>query len=163
MNTISMLFFRGPDGEFSKIPVVAEIPTKELIELNKKIEDTKGTVKTAYKGRVGLTQEVDIRRVAAKCESCNLCMVCSGKHRKYESWPPGGDQCFVHMIKSGKPIRDEPCKLCDVHDREIRVFKRAWAQGLSKESAYKNIVNNLIVQRRALYKKYQIVTEVVTE
>ena len=158
-----MLFFRMPDGSISKIPTVAEIPIEELDEINQKIADLKKSYRLAGSSRADLKQEPDIRRSAAVCNDCNLCMVCAGNHRKYESWPPGQDQCFVNMIKSGKPIRDKPCEMCEVHDRELRDFKRSWMQGLSKESTLKNSMNSFVAQRRNLYKKYEIKVEIATE
>lgn len=164
MNDIyTILLYRNPNGSYHKIPIVAVIPEDELKSLNQAIIETRSKLHKIKRERVAMTQESDIRKCAASCEDCDLCLVCAGNHRRYDSWPPGQDECFCNFKKKGKPIKDEPCKLCKIHDFDLRNYKRTRAQGLSSESKLKNILNRLMVQRKELYKKYAIEVEVVSE
>lgn len=159
----TILLYRNPDGSYNKVPIVSLIPEDELNELNRTINETRIKLQKAHRERITMTQEADVRRDAAACNDCNLCLVCAGKHRRYDSWPPGQDECFCNFKKKGKPIKDEPCKLCKNHDLDLRDHKRSRAQGLSLESKLKNILNRLMVQRKELYEKHAIEVEVVSE
>ena len=160
---IRLLFFRNNKNDLEKIPIVASPPLDELERLNQEIADFRSQIKKLNREQRSLITEPEIRNLAAACTGCNLCMVCAGNHRRYESWPPGTGECFYTKIKAGKPIQDEPCELCEEHDKQLRNYNRDKRVGLSKMSTLKNKLNALIRQRRELFRQHAIEVEVISE
>lgn len=158
-----MLFYRTDHGDLSKIPIISSPPPQILEDLNIEIDKYRSEIQSLDRDIRKQKTEPDVRQEAAECEACNLCMVCAGEHRRYESWPPGTGECFCTKMKGGKPLREEPCKLCDDHDLELRNVNRNKRQGLSRRSSLKNKLNSLINQRRNLFLEHQIEVEVISE
>lgn len=165
---VSILFYRKPDGSLEKIPFLARIPQDQLKNINLEIENLIKDLKENNRNMIEMKQENDIRKDASVCKECDLCIVCGGTHRIYskkkESWPPGHEECcFAYKNKKGKPIKDEPCKLCELHDKELRIYHRLRHQGLSSKSSLNNKLRSAIISRRRLFETHKIECEVMSE
>lgn len=151
-----------PDGTsyLSGDVIVACIPKARIEPIVEDISATEDELREALRKSRSILTDGEYQRIVAECDACSLCKVCAGDHRRYfdYSWPVGGGKCFVNLQKSGKPLQDEPCALCEEHDAEYRKMIGDRKRGLGNSSRLKNKLRNLKIARRQLFDEFRVET-----
>ena len=137
------------------------VPTPLVEDIESRISEVKSKIRQIKLDQRQIMSEGDLRSVAAECVACDLCKVCSGNHRRYSRvfsacWPPGKSKCFAYLYKKGAPIRNEPCALCEDHDRMLRKSRRESGTALSGLSLAQNDLRALYAERRNLVEGYPV-------
>lgn len=141
--------------------LVGFVPTLALNDLVSRIDAVKEELREISRGKRQILSEGAIRGFAKECADCNLCKVCAGGHRRYsrdfkKCWPPGQDKCFAFLSKGGKPIRESPCALCEIHDKMLRDARRSSNASRTDHSRAQNKLRSLYAERRALVEGHPV-------
>ncbi len=140
---------------------VALVPNEEFQKLCDDLDQKNTDLRETLSSRQQLVTSGEVRTMSAECAGCNLCLVCAGKHRTYSkdfnrTWPPGQDRCFVNMTKSGRPLRDEPCKLCDTHDELLRRSEGDRRRSISAASKLKTEIQRIKGLRSLMFEEFAV-------
>jgi len=140
---------------------VALIPNELFNEVRDSLAASLKELKSVNRDRLQLMTSGDVQRISSTCESCNLCMVCAGKHRTYSRdfdscWPPGKDSCFVYKTKGGLPLRAKPCELCVTHDKMLRKSESDRRRALTSESRLRSKIQMIQSARQNMFNEYAV-------